>query len=136
MQLVYLACMELPELLVEAFDGDKDLLAWVGTLRGSWQKEIGAWVMEPKSEAARWRRCEQIAERLLQTMGAERELPPLLAQRLCRVRHAREGWEQLSLSAKRELLTSVFGARGEEASERHIAKMVEVCRVKYSKISE
>ena len=133
MQLVYLACMEMPELVVEAFDGDKDLLLWVTALRASWQKEIAAWVMEPKSEAARRRRCEQTAERLLQTMQAEKELPPMLAQPLGRVRNAPAGWECLSLSRKRELLVAIFGARGEEARERHITKMVEACRLKGSK---
>lgn len=134
MQLVYLACMEMPELLVDAFEGDKDLLAWVGTLRASWQKVIAAWVMEPKSEEARRRRCEPTAERLLQTMEAEQELPPMLAQRLRPVRYALAGWEQLSLSCKREFLMAIFGTRGEEARERQIEKMVQVCRLRGSKI--
>ena len=134
MQLVYLACMEMPELLMKAFDGDKALLAWVGTLRGSWQKEIAAWVLEPKSEEARRRRCEQTAERLLQTMEAEKQLPPMLELRLRRVPHALAGWAKLSLPRKRELLVAIFGMRGEEARERQIEKMVELCHLRGSKI--
>ncbi len=130
MQLVYRACMVLPEMLVEAFDGDEDLLAWVRTLRGSWQKDISAWVMEPKSEEARKRRCEHTAERLLQTMEAEQQLPPMLAQRLHRAPHALAGWERLSVSRRRELLLAVFGARGEETRERHITKMIESCQAR------
>jgi len=134
MPLVYLACMEMPEPLVGAFDGDKDLLAWFGTLRASWQKAIAAWVMEPKSEEARKRRCEQAAERLLQTMEAEQELPPMLAQRLRRVRYALLGWEHLSLSCKREFLMAIFGTRGEDARERQIQKMIEECRLRGSRL--
>ena len=63
-----MAHVELPQLLIGACDGDARI----------WQRFVGAWVMEPKSEEARLRRAGR-AERLLQTMKAERELPPLLA---------------------------------------------------------
>lgn len=133
MQIFYLARMEMPELLIEAFDGDRDLRAWAGTLRGSWQKAIAVWVMEPKGKEARQRRCAQMAERLLQTMEAEQELPPLLAQRFRRTKDAIAGWENLTLSCRREFLMAIFGARREEAREKQIIKMVEVCSVRGSK---
>jgi len=56
-----------------------------------------------KSAEARERRA-QIAERLLATMEAERELPPILQVAFARNSRAREGWERMSLSRRRNAL--------------------------------
>jgi len=127
MRIVYLAGMELPPLLVEAFDGDEDLLAWVGTLRESWRRWFAHWIMEPKSEEVRQRRADQMAERLLLTMEAEQELPPMLAHRLRHTRYAMAGWERMVLNRRRTYLMVLFGMRSAEARERQLARIVEAC---------
>jgi hypothetical protein len=128
--------MEMPPLLLEAFDGDEDLLAWVAALRDSWQRWISGWIMEPKSEEARQRRADQMAERLLLTMEAERgELPPLLAQRLRRTPHAMAGWERTILNRKRTYLMVFFGTRSVEAREKQLARIVEACVAKGSRVA-
>jgi uncharacterized protein YdeI (YjbR/CyaY-like superfamily) len=125
MPLVYLACMELPALLIEAFDGDRDLLAWAGTLRPSWQREIGKWIMEPKGEAARVRRAEQLAERLLETMEAEIELPPLIETAFRARPKARAGWAKMTPTQRREELLGVFYYRTPEARQRRVETLCE-----------
>ena len=117
----------LPDLLMAAFDGDEELLAWVGTLRPSWQREIARWVMEPKSEQARLRRCDGMAERLLLTMEAERELPQQLARRLRGTRDGWLGWERLSVNRRRDYLLTYFGAKSVEARENQLARLVAAC---------
>jgi len=128
--LVYCLRMEMPGLLVEAFDGDEELLAWMGTLQESWQRYIAKWVMEPKSDEAKQRRCEGMAERLLMTMEGERELPPMLAQRLRGRRDAMAGWEAMSLNRRRYFLMPYFGAKGDAARETQIVRLVEACVAK------
>ena len=125
--------MELPPLLVEAFDGDEDLLAWVATFRESWHRWFSHWIMEPKSEEARQRRADQMAERLLLTMEAEQEMPPLLAQRLRHTRCAMAGWERTVLNRRRTYLMHLFGTRSVEAREKVLTQIVEACVAKGSR---
>jgi hypothetical protein len=122
--------MEMPPLLVEAFDGDDELLQWVGTLRESWQRYIAQMVMEPVSDDAKQRRAESWAERLLQTMEAEQELPPLLARRLRTTRDAAAGWERMARNRRLDYLLTIFGARSEAATETQVVRWLDACVAK------
>ena len=122
--------MMMPERLIEAFDGDQDLLRWVEDLRDSWQREIARIVMQPKSDEARQRRCNAMAERLLLTMEAERELPQFLIRRLQAARSAQAGWERMTKPARQTFLLTIFGARSEAARENQIIRMLEACIAK------
>jgi uncharacterized protein YdeI (YjbR/CyaY-like superfamily) len=119
--------MEMPPLLVQAFDGDEELLAWVGTLRESWQREIARHVMEPKSDEAKQRRCDAMAERLLLTMEAESEPPQFLVRRMRGTRNAWAGWERMSLGRRRDFLLTLFAAKSEQARENQVMRLVEAC---------
>src|SRR5262249_18503791 len=68
----------LPPELKRFLDEDRAFRRWYEQLTYSIRKWLGEWILQPKSSAARERRAEQIAERLLATMEAERELPPVL----------------------------------------------------------
>ena len=69
MGIVYLARMELHPLFIQAFGGDKELLAWAQTLRESWTRWFAQSIEEPKSEEARGsdeaagRLCEEAEKR-------------------------------------------------------------------------
>ncbi len=90
-----MADMKLPALLIEAFDGDEDAVAWTLALKDWMVAELSAWVMEPKSDASRKKRAERMAERLMLTMEAERELPVFLVRALNEA-GAMKGWKALT----------------------------------------
>lgn len=104
---------------------EKALRRWYGQLNYSTRKAIGDWVEEVKSGEARQRRAEQIAERLMATMEAERDLPPVLKVAFARQAGASEGWERMSLSRRRGHLMGIFYYRAPESRARRVAKAVE-----------
>jgi uncharacterized protein YdeI (YjbR/CyaY-like superfamily) len=114
-----------PTELKRAMAGDRALLRWYETLNYSTRKEIADWFAQVKSADARRRRAEQGAERLLATMEAEQELPPLLQRAFAANPRARQGWEQMSPSRRRGQLLAIFYYRSPEARARRIAKVIE-----------
>ena len=117
----------LPAELGRFLDQDRVFRRWYERLTHSIRKWIGDWIMQPKSPQARERRAEQIAERLLATMEAERELPPVLKAAFARDPRALEGWQRMSPTRRRGHLLGVFYYQTPEARDRRIAKTVEDC---------
>jgi hypothetical protein len=107
----------------------RSLRRWYDELNRSTRSDIAKWITEPKSAAARVRRAEQIAERLLAVMEAEQELPPVLQLAFARQHHrypsAREGWERMSASRRRAHLLGIFYYRTPDAQARRIDKMLD-----------
>jgi len=68
----------IPKELKRILSEDRSLRRWYDGLNHSTRSDIAKWITEPKSGEARIRRVEQIAERLLNVMEAEQELPPIL----------------------------------------------------------
>ena len=114
-----------PAELKRAFGGDRILRRWFDRLNYSTRKEIADWITQVKSTGARERRSLQIAERLLATMEAERELPPILQVAFARNSRAREGWDRMSLSRRRMHLFGIFYYRSPEARARRLAKTIQ-----------
>lgn len=117
----------LPAELGRFLDEDRVFRRWYLRLTYSIRKWIGDWILQPKSPQARERRAEQLAERLLATMEAERELPPVLKAAFARDPRASEGWQRMSPTRRRGHLLGVFYYRTPEARDRRIAKTVEDC---------
>jgi len=105
----------------------RSLRRWYDELNHSTRNDIAKWITEPKSAEARSRRAEQIAERLLNVMEAERELPPILQVAFARHHHpsAREGWDGMSASRRRMHLFGIFYYRTPDAQARRIDKMLD-----------
>ena len=114
--------IELKRVLAE----DRALRPWFDQLNHSSRNDIGKWVSEPKSSEARVRRAEQMAERLLAAMDAERDLPPILQVAFSRNPGAREGWERMSMAQRRSHLLAIFYYRTPESRARRIDKMLDV----------
>jgi uncharacterized protein YdeI (YjbR/CyaY-like superfamily) len=114
-----------PAELQHALSEDRSLRRWYDKLSYSIRKWIGEWVSQPKSPSARVRRSEQIAERLLATMDAERELPPILKAAFARDPRALDGWQQMSPTRRRGHLLGIFYYRTPEARDRRLAKAIE-----------
>ena len=129
---------ELPEDLAAMLDEEEGLRAWYERLTEYTRREIGKWVhgakgesegeprAETKRQEARLRRAIQMAERLLSTMEAETELPPLI-ERAFRARpRARLGWGRMTETQRRAQLMGVFYYQTPEARERRVAKLCEI----------
>ena len=104
---------------------DRALSSWFDNLSYSIRKWITDSIAQPKSTDARQRRAEQIAERLLTAMEAERDLPPVLKAAFARDPRAYEGWQRMSPTQRRYQLLGIFYYRSPEARDRRIAKMLE-----------
>ena len=114
-----------PDPLKRILAEDRSFRRWYDQLNHSTRNDIAKWVSEPKSANARVRRAEQIAERLLAVMDAERELPPILQVAFARNPRAREGWDRMSTARRRSHLIGIFYYRTPDGRERRIGKMIE-----------
>ncbi|HZQ92633.1 MAG TPA: YdeI/OmpD-associated family protein [Terriglobales bacterium] len=112
--------------LRRALDQDKRLRKFFDTLSPSTRRDLIRVISEAKHEETRARRSEQMAERLMQVMEAEREPPPVLQAAMARNAKARRGWELMPRSQKRFHLFGLFGYKTPEARARRLAKCVEV----------
>jgi hypothetical protein len=116
---------ELPDELAALLDDEPGLRGWYEGLSEYTRREMGKWIAGVKTDEARLRRAEQMAERLLATMEAEQELPPLIA-RAFKVRpKARAGWERMTPAQRRGALFAVFYYQTPEAREKRLGKLVE-----------
>jgi len=95
------------------------------SLSNSTRRDIAAWIAQGKQEATRRRRAQQLAVRLMETMEAERELPPMIELAFRQNPRAREAWERMSASHRRAHLLAIFYYREPESRMRRTAKCVE-----------
>jgi uncharacterized protein YdeI (YjbR/CyaY-like superfamily) len=115
----------IPTELKAVLSEERALLRWFEKLNYSLQKWITNWVIDAKSAQARQRRSERVAEQLLSTMEAERELPPVIRLAFTRNPQAREGWDQMSPTRRRGELLAIFYYRTPESRARRLAKAVD-----------
>jgi uncharacterized protein YdeI (YjbR/CyaY-like superfamily) len=125
----------IPDELKRILSDDRSLRSWYDGLNYSTRNDIATWVTEPKGGDARIRRAEQIAERLLAVMEAERELPPILQVAFARHPRAREGWDRMSVSRRRGHLFGIFYYRTPDARARRIDKMLDDANALAEKVS-
>jgi hypothetical protein len=114
-----------PAELKRSLKEDAYLRRWFDNLNYSTRSEIGKWIVQVKSPEARARRAEQMAERLLAVMEAERDLPPVLQVAFARDPQALEGWKRMSPSHRRGHLFGIFYYRTPEARSRRIEKTLQ-----------
>jgi len=114
-----------PEEFTRVLRQDRSLRRWYEALSDSARNEINKWITDPKSVEARTRQAEQMAERLLSVIEAERELPPILQVTFARHPRARDGWDRMTVKRRRGHLWGIFYYRNPEAQARRIDKMLE-----------
>jgi len=114
-----------PAELKRLLSTDRALRKWFDALNYSTRKYIVDWITDVKSTDARVRRSEQLAERLLATMEAEQELPPMIQREFARIPHALEGWKLLPPTQRRGQLLAIFYYRDPESRLRRIVKTAE-----------
>jgi uncharacterized protein YdeI (YjbR/CyaY-like superfamily) len=104
---------------------EKSLRRWFNELNHSTRTEICKWIVQAGSRSVRVRRAERMAERLLATMEAERELPPAIQMALDGNSLARKGWQLISPSRRRSHLLGIFYYQTPEARARRTAKAMQ-----------
>ena len=104
---------------------DRELRGWYDRLNYSMRKWICDWITDVKNAEACARRAGLVAERLLATMYAERDLPPVLRVAFSRNPRAFEGWKRMSPTHRRGHLFAIFSYRSPEARARRVAKVVQ-----------
>ena len=114
-----------PEELLKELRQSKRMLKFYESLGKSRRNYIAAWVAEGKQKETRLRRASQIAERLMETLEAERSLPPMIEMAFRQNPRARERWEQMSPAHRRHHLFSIFYYREPEARMRRVAKVID-----------
>ena len=116
---------EIPDELAVLLDEEPGLRAWYDTLSEYTRRELGKWIAGVKSDEARMNRCQQAAERLLNTMEAEIELPPLIAEAFRKNTRARAGWQRMTPTQRRNELMAVFYYQTPEARATRLQKTIE-----------
>ncbi len=115
---------ELPDELAVLLDDEPGLRPWYDSLTEYTRREIGKWITSVKADATRMKRAEQMAERLLATMEAEVELPPIIAAAFRRNPKARAAWDKMTPLQRRHQLMAVFYYQTPDARQRRIDKII------------
>ena len=114
-----------PPELRRALSEERSLRRWFDGLNHSLRNEFCKQITMAKNPAVRLRRAERLAECLLATMEAERELPPALQIALEQNSLAREGWQSMTPARRRGHLLGIHYYQSPESRARRTAKAVE-----------
>ena len=115
----------LPAELAKLLRSEKALAKWFATNSEAMRREIGKWVADPKTPAARQRRAEQMAEGLMLAMEAETTLPPMLERAFRAQPAARRGWEAMTANQRRNYLLGLFYRQTPEAQQKRLKALLE-----------
>jgi uncharacterized protein YdeI (YjbR/CyaY-like superfamily) len=121
---------ELPAELAVLLDEEPGLREWYDSLSENTRRQVGTYLREPQSDAARMKRAEQMAERMLGTMEAERELPPALAAAFRRRPKAKAGWAKMTPTQRRMELFAVEAYKSVESRGKRIEKLCDAAEKK------
>lgn len=116
---------ELPDELAALLDEEPGLRDYYDSLSESMRREIGKWIANVKSDAARLKRCGQMAERLLGAMESEYELPPIIAAAFRMRPKAKAGWTKMTQTQRRQELLGIFYYQSIDARARRVDKLCE-----------
>jgi uncharacterized protein YdeI (YjbR/CyaY-like superfamily) len=117
--------VRVPAELRRALSEERSLRRWFNGLNHSVRNDICKRMAQAKRSTVRWRRAERMAECLLATMEAERELPPAFQIALAQNSLAREGWRSMSASGRRSHLFGISYDQSPGARARRMAKAIE-----------
>ena len=115
----------IPAELERFFKQEKQLRKFYGSFNTSIRRWIADEVANRKSAAARERRAEQVAEQLLETIEAERDLPPLIKAALANDPKAHAGWKSMTPLARRGQLLAIFYYRNPDSRARRLQKVLD-----------
>jgi len=115
----------IPAELERALNQDRSIRKWFEKMPKGVRRWITDSVAKAKTEATRLRRSERIAEQILETMEAERELPPLLQLALRRNPEAASVWSRMSVARRRWNLMAIFHYKDPELRMQRFEKAIQ-----------
>ena len=121
---------ELPEELERCLDDEPALREWYDSLSENTRRQIGTYINDLKSQSARSKRAEEMAERLMGTMEAERELPPLVVAAFKKRPKAKLGWAKMTPTQKRMELFGIHAYKSPESREKRVQKLCDIAEKK------
>ena len=96
----------------------KRLREFFNSLEPRQQEMINRRILDGVKKETRKRRAAQEAERLMEVMEAERELPPLISKGFAGNPDARRGWERMSPLLRRQYLMHILHSQYPDTRER------------------
>ncbi|HEY3769389.1 MAG TPA: YdeI/OmpD-associated family protein [Candidatus Angelobacter sp.] len=99
----------------------KRLLKFFNSLPDSTRNWIDHSIREVKKEETRQRRAQHAAEYLMETMEAELDPLPLIQAAFARNARARQGWELMPQSLRRQYLIAILRSRFPDTRAANLA---------------
>jgi uncharacterized protein YdeI (YjbR/CyaY-like superfamily) len=117
--------VSMPTELERVLKQSKPLRRFYDSFNYSMRAFMAKWVGEGKKPETRRRRADEMAERLMLTLEAEHELPPVLQVEFNRNPMARLGWESMPPGHRGSHLMGIFYYKSPEARTRRVSKAVQ-----------
>ena len=114
--------LRLHPLLARELRQSKRLQKFFDSLPDSERHQIDREVREVKKEETRLRRAQHAAEYLMEAMEAELDPPPLMKAAFARNTKARQGWELMPQSLRRQYLIAIFRSRFPDTRARWLER--------------
>lgn len=111
--------------LKKELKADKELQRWFDRLSPSRRKWTAYFVDQAKGAETRAARAAKIAESLMLAMEGEQEPPPILRVAFLRQPQARDGWNAMTPTQRRNHLMGIFYVQTVEGRERRAASAVQ-----------
>jgi uncharacterized protein YdeI (YjbR/CyaY-like superfamily) len=115
---------DLHPILARELRQSKRLQKFFNALPDSTRREIDHTIREVKKEETRLRRAQHAAEYLMEAMEAELDPPPLMKAAFRRNAQARQGWELMPQTLRRQYLIFIFRGRYPETRALHLKRTV------------
>lgn len=121
---------EMPEELIAPLEEALGLREWYESLSENTRRQIATYISAPGTEAARSKRAMEMAERLMGTMEAERELPPMVAAAFGRRPKAKAGWQKMTPTQRRMELFGMHAYKSVESRAKRVEKLCDAAEKK------
>jgi uncharacterized protein YdeI (YjbR/CyaY-like superfamily) len=105
----------------------KRLQRFLNSLPDSTREQFKHFISSVKTEDTRLRRVQQTIELLTEVMEAELDPPPLIKSAFARNAQARQGWELMPQSLRRQYLIAIFRSRFPDTRARNLEFTLRQC---------
>lgn len=115
----------IPPELEKLFKQEKSLRKFFNEWSDSGKRWVIHEIQSKKSAASRKKRIDQLAEQMLETIEAERELPPMIARAFAESPKARAAWKKATALYRRQRLYAIFYYRNVDSRAKRVQKVID-----------